>query len=236
MTARRWLIALGAVAAVAVIATWPVTTRWGLNYHVARKRIPLYEKAINFISRDLQLRRLTRELIAGTPGEEQQLLRLFSWVTEHIRPTPDGFPIMDDHVLHVIIRGYGAADQRTEVFAVLASYVGFQASVAQLTPPSSPRRNLLVALVTSGARTYVFDIINQVVFRDAGGHLADAHQLLADPRLIEAAAPGRVLRGMPYRDYFLGFDRSKIFSRTEAQQLWPRLKQEVERVLGGRHG
>jgi len=48
---RRILISIAAIVAVAIIAQWPVTTRFGANYAWSSRRIPLYEKLINFVSR-----------------------------------------------------------------------------------------------------------------------------------------------------------------------------------------
>lgn len=68
MIGRRWLwraIAFAVMtAAVVVVARWPTTTRYGINFQVYSRQIPLYEKAANFISRDLQARRLAAEVTA----------------------------------------------------------------------------------------------------------------------------------------------------------------------------
>jgi hypothetical protein len=230
----RWVgVAAACIAAALVIASWPVATRVGLNYQLSSKRVPLYEKVINFLSRDLQTRRLAKEIVAGASTDEEKLLKIFSWVTEHVRPTPPGFPVVDDHILHTIIRGYGADDQRAEAFVVLAGYAGLRGRVVRLEPPSHPNVFLYVALVTSGAHTYVFDITNRVIFRDERGRLADLEVLSRNPRLIAAAAPGLVVEGIPYQHYFLGLRQAKTWSRTDAQQLWPRLTQELRRAWHG---
>ena len=217
--------------ALIVIGRWPVTTRLGIDYQWSSQRIPLYEKAVNFLSRDLQIRRLAREITAGASSQGEKLLRIFSWVTTTIRPVPEGFPVVDDHIFHIIVRGYGAEDQRTEAFVTLAGYAGFQARVARLEPPHSPGNFLFVALVRCGTKTYVFDVNHRILFRDEHDHLADVDQLLVTPQLVDAAAQGLVVHGVPYHQYFLGLDRAKVSSRTQAQQLWPRVKQELEHLL-----
>ena len=233
----RWAwVAFAVVAAAVGIGLWPVATRVGLNYQLSSKRIPLYEKVINFLSRDLQARRLAKEIVAGASTDEEKLLKIFSWVTEYVRPAPPGFPVVDDHILHTIIRGYGADDQRAEAFVVLTGYAGLRGSVVRLEPPGHPNVFLYVALVTSGAHTYLFDITNRVIFRDERGHLADLEALLRNLRLIAETAPGLVVEGIPYQHYFLGLRQAKTWSRTDAQQLWPRLKQELRRVWHGLFG
>lgn len=228
---RRILISIAAIMAVTIIAQWPVTTRFGANYAWSNRQIPLYEKVINFVSRDLQLYRLARDLTAGASTDEEKLRRLFSWVADHVRPTPAGFPVVDDHVLYVIIRGYGADDQRTEVFVTLAGYAGFGGHVARLEPPAARGHFLFVAFVACGDKLCVFDVTHGVIGRDAEGRLADVRQLMADPTLLAASAKDRLVAGIPYQQYFLGLDRPKTFSRTAAQQFLPRIKQELERCV-----
>ena len=233
----RWVgVAVACIAAALVIANWPVATRFGLNYQPSSKRIPLYEKVINFLSRDLQTRRLAKEIVGGASTDEEKLLKTFSWVTEHVRPTPPGFPVVDDHILHTIIRGYGADDQRAEAFVVLTGYAGLRGSVVRLEPPGHPNVFMYVAVVASGAHTYVFDVTNRVIFRDERGRLADIDALLSNPRLIAAAAPDLLVRGIPYDHYFLDFHHAKTFSRTDSQQPWLRFKQGLERLLGVQRG
>ena len=235
MMRRGHLLWIAVAVAVVALACWPATTRFGENYVWSSKRIPLYEKAVNFISRDLQLRRLAQEITAGTPpASPERLQRLFAWTGEHVRATPEGFPVIDDHILHVILRGYGGSDQRTEAFTVLAGYAGIEAAVARLLPPERNDEFLIIALVRLGGKTYVFDVVNALTFTDAAGRLADTEALLADPSLITARAPGRVVRGVPYEQYFLGLRDPWVFSRTDAQKLWPRLRQEVSRVFSAR--
>ena len=218
--------------ALILLAQWPVTTRVGVNYVWTAKRIPLYAKTINFLSRDLQTRQIATEAVAGAVTEEEKLLQIFSWVTSHIQATPAGFPLVDDHPLHVIIRGYGGQDQRTETFVLLAGYNGFQAVLTRVMPPPTTRE-VMFALVRCRRKTLLFDVVHRVVFRNERGELADLAELLQRPQLIARAAPGLIVGGLPYAQYVLAVpEERKIFSRTEAQQFWPRLKQELGRLFG----
>ncbi len=229
---RRLLLVAGLLAAVVAAANYPVSTHTGVNYHWTEKKIPLYEKLVNFVSRDVQTRRLAQEITQGSLSDEERLLRLYDWASEHVRPTPPGFPIVDDHVFHIIVRGYGGVDQVTEVFVVLAGYAGLHGSVARLYHPDHKERFLIVALIgQSGGRKYVFDVFNRVVFRDAQGHLIDTQQLLLRHELVESATQGRHANGLPYHEYYFGLDHPWTFSRTEAQKLWPRMKQEIFRLF-----
>ncbi|MDP3722454.1 MAG: hypothetical protein Q8R91_03030 [Candidatus Omnitrophota bacterium] len=229
---RAVLIMLGLMVALVAISHWPVTTRFGINYQWSSQQLPLYEKAVHFLSRDLQTRRMVHDIVAGISDDEEKLVRIFSWVTTHIRSVPEGFPIVDDHPLHILIRGYGPGDQRTEAFVLLAGYAGFQAGLAKLTPLGRSDHFLIVALVDMGPRTFVFDVANRTLFKNRTGGLADTQQLLAHPEWIGAAAPGRIVQGLPYEQYFSGLQRRPSrFSRTDDQQPWPRLSREAARLL-----
>ena len=129
--------ACGAAVVVTVIAVWPVTTRSGINYQVSTRRLTLFEKTVDFVSRDLQGWRIAREVVGDTADPETRLTRIFAWAVAHVQPTPPGFPIVDDHVLHTIIRGYGTPDQQAEVLALLANYSGCPATGMHLQVPGS---------------------------------------------------------------------------------------------------
>lgn len=229
---RRILVSVAAIVAVTIIAQWPVTTRWGVNYQTSSKRIPLYEKAINFLSRDLQTQRIAQEITAGASSQTDKLLRVFTWVTANVRATPEGFLVVDDHPLHILIRGYGAEDQRTEAFVLLAGYSGFRAASTKVRPPGAAKP-IMLALVRLPPKTVVFDVINGVVFRDDQGELVDVQVLLQHPRLISLAAPGLRVHGVAYEQAVLELRHlNRTFSRTAAQRFWPRLVQELGRFLG----
>jgi hypothetical protein len=109
-------------AALAGIAHWPTTTRYGIDFQAHRRTIPLYQKSIEFVSRDLQIGTLARQIADGAASDPEIVERVFDWVRRNVRPVPEAFPIVDDHVWNTIVRGYGADDQRTEVFTLLTSY------------------------------------------------------------------------------------------------------------------
>ena len=188
----------------------------------------LFEKTVHFISRDLQTRRLVAELLRGAgPGSDERLSRLFDWTVRHVQPVPPGLPVVDDHVLHIIIRGYGAPDQRTEAFALLASYAGFPATAATLTA-SENGGGVLVALVRDKERTLLFDVNHELIFRTPQGNLAGVEELIKHPQWVAEAAHGLTVGGLPYERYVARLRDLRVsFSRMEGQKLWPRLWQEV---------
>ena len=225
---RRLRLTLGVAAAcglVIVIGCWPTTTRFGVDYRWSSKTIPLYEKAVNFISRDVQTRRLAREISGGIPDARTRALTLFRWVGTNVRKTPAGFPVVDDHLWHVIVRGYGAPDQRTEAYSLLATYSGVPAaSTALVKWVGDKPRGLMVAISEFEGRRWLFDVDNQLLFAHEDGALASLDELVAQPALVGRAAGGLAVNGIPYLQYFEHLDRLTFsFDRIERQRPLPRL-------------
>lgn len=149
---------------IIAVFSWPVTTRYGVDYRWSSRQIPLGEKGLDFLHRDFETRRLVREVTEGASGDEEKLKRITAWVSANVRPVPPGFPVVDDHIQNVWIRGYGTSDQRAEVFALLASYSGFSAAARTVRPTgvSAPRWG---AWVRGQQGTFLFDEQDQTLVR-----------------------------------------------------------------------
>lgn len=224
---RWWHGAALGMGGIVLAGLWPVTSRGGVNYVWSTKQIPLYEKAINFLSRDLQTRRLVKEITAGAPDADEKILRIFSWVTQNIHPVPAELPVVDDHPSHILIRGYGAEDQRAEAFALLASYAGFPSTAVRLIAPGSGGRFIIVSLVQYGTKTLLADVDRGLLLKDAQGALADLDELASNPRAMAEASQGLVVYGIPYERYFQAFKDVRVsFSRMERQKPWHRVRDE----------
>lgn len=209
------------------MACWPATTSVGIDYQVYRKRLPLVEKGIQFLDRHLQTRRLAREITQGAPSDEEKLQRIFAWVSERIRPIPPGFPVVDDHLWNVVIRGYGASDQKTEVFALLASYSGFPSTAVGLRIPESVW-TLDLALVRLPEKVAPFDLSNEILFKDEQGRFLSVEEIGQNPRRVATISSGLRFHGFPYQAYLSrlkGLQPS--FLRMEVQKPWPRLREEI---------
>lgn len=229
------LVAVGVfAAAIVVLARWPVTTAVGYNYQVTVKRLTLFEKAVAFVDRDLEMRRLARD-IAGSEGTpEQRLLRMYDWVSENIHRIPPGLPVVDDHVLYIFVRHYGASDQRAEALAALASYNGMPGTTVALG--KNPKRLLVqLTVVSVGDRLLAFDVNNRAVFRKPSGELATLADMVADPSIIRTAGGDAIVDGAPYIEHFqrIGEVNPK-FLRMEQQRVWPRMKNELVDLVIGR--
>lgn len=232
--ASRLIVATAVLATLVTVACWPVTTAVGFNYRVTVHRLTLFEKAMSFVNRDLEMRRLTREVVGSEPDPERRLLRMFEWVTENIHSVPPGMPIIDDHVFHIFVRRYGAPDQRAEALAALASYDGIPAS--QVALGKDPKRQLVqLTAVKLNDRIVVLDTNNRIIFRTSSGALATVDDLIADPSIVRKAGEGIVVDGTPYHEHFRRLrDAVPNFLRMERQRFWPRLRDETVKLLTGR--
>ena len=109
----RLLLKLASLGIMLLLAgfllTREVTTRQGIDYRIYTLRIPLYLKLVDFFDRHLNYQVLVKKIVQDTTEDEAKVARLFQWTHEHIRPAPAGLPIVDDHVWHIIIRGYETA-------------------------------------------------------------------------------------------------------------------------------
>ena len=222
------------VSAAAGAAHWPVTTSVGIDYQVSRKRLRLYEKGIQILDRHLQACRLAREITQGAESDEEKLTRIFNWVSERIRPTPQGFPVVDDHLWNVVIRGYGASDQKTEVFALLASYSGFPSTTLGLRIPESvwTLDLAMVRLTLEEEKVVPFDVCNGVLFKGSEGRLLSLKEIGRDPGRGAAVSTGPRFHGLPYQAYLCRLNGLQpSFLRMEYQKPWPRLREEILRRL-----
>lgn len=200
--ARWWRWAVGAAVVVLVVgavAMMPATTRQGIDFKVSTISLPLYVKALEFVDRDVNYRTLSRTVTAGQTTDEARALAVFRWVRRNVRDVPPGFPVVDDHIWHIIVRGYGVDDQKADIFTTLTTYAGVPAYwiVLELRGPRLP-----ISFVKIDGRWRVFDVEHGFVFRNAGGELATLDELAADPSLVERLATGLRYKDRPYVEYF----------------------------------
>jgi hypothetical protein len=132
-----WVAGAVAILAVVAVANMEVTTQQGLNFEVSSHRLPLYLKALQFIDRSVQYEQIATEITHADVSDTDRLLSIFEWTKRRVRDTPRDWPVVDDHILHIIIRGHGLNDQQADVFATLATYAGiptFWAKVRVIQP------------------------------------------------------------------------------------------------------
>lgn len=215
MTRRLAFVAVTAVALVAV-ANIPTTTNQGVNYVVTAHSLPLYAKALDFVDRDFHYRRQAAEITAGRSTDEAKAKAVFDWTRANIRDTPAGFPVIDDHPWHIIVRGYGQSDQKADVFTTLLSYAGVPAYFIFI----GPRPEMALSFAKIDGRWRVADIDNGVIFRSPSGQWAAAEELAADTSLAAEQGP-KSYGGIPYGRFFDGFRAPVPPSLTRADMQVP---------------
>lgn len=230
---RRWsalVLALGVVVLLG-LASLDVTTKQGVNFEVSTHRIPLYLKALQFLERSAQYRQIAEEVVDDATSDSERTLKIFEWTRRSIRPTPPGWPIVDDHILNIIIRGHGMGDQHADVFATLATYGGVPAFWAKL--PESARAGLILSFARIDGRWRVFDVFNGVVFRTADGDLATMDDLKGHEDLVPAAVRSLDIAGLRYADIVTTAPMPPVPEplRAELQMPLARLRHEVGRAL-----
>ncbi|MDA2931906.1 hypothetical protein MYX19_01930 [Nitrospinae bacterium AH-259-F20] len=196
--------------------------------------MPLYLKVGSFITRHWHYKQLVREILEGRRSHEERVMALFDWTVRNIQPQPSGLPVVDDHVWHIIVRGYGTGDQVNDVLSTLATYAGFNSTWFYLQDPARKGKLYLTAINVDG-RWHLFDPYYRNAFRHPEGRLASWEEIAADPTIAALAPNQPEIKGLPYRRYFVGLVglRPDVgWSRGPIQQPWPRLKYEVRRWLG----
>jgi hypothetical protein len=148
-----------------------VPTKQGINHNVYVYSIPLYIKLIEFIDRDYRYRELAGKVTRGQKSDKAKALAIFKWVRANIKTViPEGWPIYDDHIWYIIIRGYGTQDQASDVFTTLVSYSGVEAGWARVMIPGH-EKGLVLSFVRIDGQWRVFDIAAGVYFtRAPEGH------------------------------------------------------------------
>jgi hypothetical protein len=229
----RWspVVLLAVLIGFTAIARMSTETKQGVGFVQSTFELPLYEKTVDFVQRDLSYARLVKRIVGDQASAEARALTLFDWTRENVRDVPEGFPIVDDHVSHIIIRGYGQVDQKADVFTTLTTYAGVPGTWGFGEPPSPA---LILSFVWIERAWRVFDVENEIVFRNRSGALASADELGQDPWVLNSVAVNRTYLGKPYASYFEGYrpPNPQDVLRAELQMLWPRASYRLKRFLG----
>lgn len=196
ISTKKVMIALGAVAVIAICLNITVTTRKGINYEVHTNEMPLYLKIIDFVDRHYNYKVLAKKIIKDETNEKAGALKILKWTYTNIKRNPLGLPVVDDHVWHIIVRGYGVDDQFQDVFATLCNYAGINAFYETLKIEHAAKKSL--AFVEVKGKWTVFDAYNGVYFVKSNGEIATINDLMNGDWKPESISGGDVL---DYQEY-----------------------------------
>jgi hypothetical protein len=230
-TVRLMLVA--SIVGLVLLANLPVTTSQGVDSEISTHRLPLYLKAFEFLDRNAQYRQLANEITRGADSDRQRVEAVFNWTRRRIQPAPAGWPVVDDHVLNIIIRGYGVSDQRADVFATLVTYAGVPA-FWQNVKASGTRDGVVLAFARVDGRWIVADVANGFLFRTTRGDLAVAEDFAAQQAILPPAAAALMTGSTPYSRVFTQLRTPPIPRplRAELQMPWPRLWDRTRHAVG----
>lgn len=214
-----------------MVLNMEVQTRQGIDYQVRTIKIPLYLKLLDFIDRHYNYEQLVRRIIKDEPNSKEKVLKIFSWTYENIRKQPQGLPAIDDHVWHVIIRGYGINDQFCDVFSTLCNYAKISAFYIWVYNNDKTYR-IPLSFVSIEGEWFIFDPYNGVYFVDSAGRLANISAIKdEDYHLMCLDDSGKDV--FDYKSYINGIDNivDVGLKREKIQSPYKRLLYEVKKWI-----
>ena len=167
------------------LAALPASSRKAVNDEVMEFRLPLGVKISEFLIRDYWYRRMACEITRGVRDPEARCERVLSWTRENIRRPPPEWPVLDDHILCTIIRGYGAEEQAADVFTTLSSYSGTPAFWGVVQREQTRR---VLSFCFLNGRWTIWDATQGSPFRNPDGSLASVSELSRQPEMAPLAS------------------------------------------------
>lgn len=184
---KKFFIIIGLIIFIVILLNLPVSYRQGVNFKVRNVRIPLYLKVVDFFDRHYNYENLTGKIISASDNKEQRAMKLLVWTQDNIRDVPEGFSIVDDHVWHIIIRGYGTTDQFNDVFTTLCNYAGVDAFFDFIH--SKDNNDIMpLSFLKLGNRWCIFDAYNGVYFKNNTGEIASLEDIKRGDWIVFNAA------------------------------------------------
>ncbi|NQT22575.1 MAG: transglutaminase domain-containing protein [Candidatus Omnitrophica bacterium] len=162
---KRIVTGLLICALIIVIINIPVSTKQGVNGSLFIKTIPLYVKICGFFYRDYEYYALAKRLTTGRKTDLEKINAIYGWTIHNIKKQPQGFPVTDDHIWNIIIKGYGTTGQMADVFTTLASYSGFESFFYKVKTEDNTKY-LILAFVKVQNKWHAFDVYNNISFID----------------------------------------------------------------------
>ena len=227
----RLAIVAAIVAALMTVAMWPTSRFVGVNFVVSEQQVPLWTKAVDFVHRDVNIAATARSVIANASDEDGKAAAALAWTQANVRPQPLSLPVLDDHIWHIMVRGYGQPDQQADVFTTLLAYGNVRAYWMLVGEPPD---EVPISYVWIRGRWRVYDVANRIVFRNREGDLATPDDLAADHQLIHNAASFAGVDPARYVARFDGYSppQAPDVLRADLQMPQRRLWHELRSVVG----
>lgn len=177
MKIKFWIISIILIFACIMFFNLEVQTRKGIDYKWQVIKIPLGLKILDFYDRHFNYKFLVKNITKGVKGDQQRVMQVFKWTHLNIKKETPSLPIVDDHVWHTIIRGYGASDQSSDVFVTLCNYAGLKAFYG-IVYSKNKDSNIVLSFVELNKKWFVFDPYSGVYFKNREGNLASVSDII----------------------------------------------------------
>lgn len=164
-----------------VILNLNVTTKQCINYDCLANKIPLYLKILGFFERHYEYKHLVNHIVKDARSDEERVMKILEWTFSNIRRAPHGFPVIDDHVWYIIVRGYGTSDQFQDVFTTFCNYSKINALYRTFKINNSPETLSFVKLKNNW---HVFDAYHGIYFKNSKGKIADINDLMSGDWIV----------------------------------------------------
>lgn len=208
-----------------------VSTRQVVNYKLKVLKIPLYLKLLDFFDRDFNYKLLAKNILGGSKTDKERVMKLFAWAHENIRKTPAGFPITDNHVWNIIVRGYGESDQASDVFTTLCNYASIDAFFTWLDIGPLDNHYIPLSFVKIEGRWSVFDPRGGFYFMNKKNEFAGIDEI-AKGDWSAVSLDGSGASGVFYAEYLKNLELIKNVGLTRANTQSPinRLRLEIKKL------
>ncbi|UCB56960.1 MAG: transglutaminase domain-containing protein [Candidatus Omnitrophota bacterium] len=223
-----WVIIIVFIAGLIAVFNVDVNTRQGVNYKWHTIKIPLGLKILDFFDRHYNYKVLVKRIIKDSKNDTERALKIFEWTYKNIRRTPEDFPVIDDHVWHIIVRGYGVKDQYSDVFTTLCNYAGIEAFYTCIRS-SSQKQKIALSFLKIEGKWSVFDPYRGIYFKNKDGDFASVEEIKSGAISMES------LGGKPDIDYAVYFCnlpsvKNAGLNRANIQSPLNRLLYELKKV------
>lgn len=227
-------VCLCAALVIGIVMNTEVFILQSVDGRIHQVRMPLYAKASEFLSRHYEYRRLAKEITSGCRTEEEKALAILAWTHKNIKPMPSNTPVVDDHILNIIIRGYGIPGQSQDVFTNLCVYAGIPA-FCMLVDSDGGRARYPLSFVRLGGKWRPFDSYYDRYFRTRTGDIASVEEIMADRSIVDNAyMADTMVGGAPYKEFYHNLKPIEDTGTLRAEKQMPpkRAIFEVKKALG----
>lgn len=170
-------IAILLIFCTAVTLNRETGTKRCVDYDCQEAKLPLYLKLLDFFDRHCNYKHLVKKIAGDSDNESERVIKILKWTYENIKKNPKELPVVDDHVWYIIVRGYGASDQFSDVFSTLCNYAGFDSFFNTLKNEYGAGKECF-SFVKLKRGWAVFDVYEGVYFENKQKQICTKEELL----------------------------------------------------------